>query len=63
MLTKEQIGRKITEYFVNYTCPSTGRFYSSCVEWDELEEPTAEAAMAWKQSRTLAEYRSLEVES
>ena len=52
-----------TEYFVNYKCPSTGRFYSSCVEYDELEEKTAEGAMAWKQGRTVEEYRLLEVEA
>ena len=50
------------EYFVNYTCPSTGRFYSSCVDWSALEEQTAEGAMSWKQGRSIEEYRLIEVE-
>ena len=51
------------EYFVTYRCPSTDRFYSSCVDTSQMEDMTAEAAMAWKQGRSIEEYRLLEVES
>ena len=52
------------EYFLRYSCPSTGRVYVKCVDLQLVGgKPSADACQAHHHNMTLPEYLEMEVES
>ena len=52
-----------TEYFLKYTCPSTGRVYVKCVDQEAGSKNDADYAQAWSLSMTKDEYLGLTLEA